>query len=246
MKVLFLAAGFSTRLKPLTDNFPKGLLEIQGKPIISRLLEQSLQLTEVDDWALVTNHICFPHYQRYIENNHYPFRVIDNEVSTIKEQKGAIGDLEYALIQLKWHDDVLVLPSDTLISIQLADFFRFFSKHQSFANVIFDSKDKSLIAGNFGCAELDGEKLIGFEEKPANPKTTLTSVPIYIYPQQILPLITTYLQAGLNADSPGSIIPWLIKHTKAYGYLLPSGYYYDVGTIDVYKEMTQNVEKYAL
>ena len=221
-------------------------MEIEGKPIISRLLEVSLQLTEVDEWAMVTNHVCFPHYQQYLQQHQFPIKLIDNQISIVTEQTGAITDLNYALETLNWDDDVLVLPSDTLVSIELSQLMSFFQKYHSFINVIFDTHDKSLIAQNLGCAEVEEEKLIGFEEKPIHPKTTLTSVPIYIYAQHNLPLIKKYLQTNTKIDSPGSIIPWLIQQTPAYGYILPFGYYYDVGTLDIYQDMSTHPEKYIL
>ncbi len=242
MKVLFLAAGFSTRLKPLTDNFPKGLLEVQGKPIIGRLLESALQLTEVDEWAMITNHVCFPHYQQYVEENHFPVRVLNNGVSQIDQRLGAIGDLQLSLNLLQWQDDVLILPSDTLVSISLAHLLSFFNQHHEFTNVVYDIKDKNKIKDQLGCVVLTGNQISDFQEKPTEPKSTITSVPIYLYPRHSLPLIQQFLTETHNGDSPGSIIPWLLHKISVRGYLLENGYYYDVGTKEMYQQMVSHPE----
>lgn len=232
MKIVFLAAGFSTRLYPLTENFPKGLLKINNQPIIARLLDQAKALDASNQIALVTNQRCFASYKEYLESQPElaHIKIISNQVDDPDQRLGAIGDLILVLDQLGWHgQDLLVLPSDTLVGISLQDYLLFSNQHQAISNVVYDIKDPQKIAGQLGCVELKGEQIIGFEEKPKQPKSSLTSVPIYFYPANTTHLLTEYAQTGQNMDSPGAIIPWLLEQTTVYGYQI-SSYYYDVGT----------------
>lgn len=241
MKALFLAAGFSTRLRPLTTNFPKGLLKVGDKPIISHLLDQVIELNQIDEIALVTNDICFPHYQHYIatKNLSQSIKLLNNGIQKNENRVGAIGDLNFALEKLQWKDDLLVLPSDTLVSIVLHDLIVYFNQHHQFINVVIDLKDTKKIKQKLGCVIVNNQKIIGFEEKPTQPKSTMASVPIYIYPKEILQLIKVYINEGNNVESPGSIMPWIIKKTPALAYVVENGYYHDVGTLEAYSQLNK-------
>lgn len=242
MKALFLAAGFSTRLSPLTNELPKGLLSVHGKPIISALLNQVVNQPELEEVALITNAKDYPHYHEFLrgQSAYKKISIIDNGVERVEERLGAIGDLSLALDLLEWEDDVLVLPSDTLVSIDLTQLLTFYHKYQSFVNVVYEAGSKDAIRNKLGCAVVAGDKLVDFVEKPANPPTTLQSVPIYLYPAHTLPLIAEYEATGQNLDSPGAIIPWLISQTDCYAYQVQQGFYFDVGTVEMYEAINQD------
>ena len=240
MNVIILAAGFSTRLKPLTNNFPKGLLKIKGKEIISEILKKTTNVRNFQDFILVTNEVCYPHFNGFIDSlaSEKKIEVISNGVSDEKKRLGAIGDLLLALETVGMDQDLLVLPSDTLVSLDFNKLLDFYNNHHGFVNVVFDAKDKEVIREKLGCAELDGDKLISFEEKPKQPKSTFQSVPIYIYPKEVLPLIREYYNDPINdLDSPGAIVPYLIDKVPTFAYQLKDGYYYDVGTLEVFNKL---------
>lgn len=248
MKVIILAAGFSTRLRPLTDNFPKGLLQIQGEEIILHLLKKVQQVTTFFDYTIVTNDQCYPHFVEFFKKtdlfDHY--QVINNGVKSAQERLGAIGDLVLALETTGMDEDIMVLPSDTLVSLQLSDLLHFYETHQGFVNVVYDAGDTEIIRNKLGCAQVVSDRLIGFEEKPAQPVSTLQSVPIYIYPQEVLSLVKEYASDPKNnLDSPGAIIPYLIGKVPTFAYQLTQGYYYDVGTKEVYDALNRGVIKYT-
>jgi glucose-1-phosphate thymidylyltransferase len=243
MKALILAAGFSTRLYPLTENFPKGLLEVNGKPIISYLLDELVKLPEIDETALVTNQRVYSHYQKFIAENddYFHITLVNNEVEKKDQRLGAIGDLLYSLDVLGWDDDLLVIPSDTLVSLDLKKLLDFYKRKKTFVNVVYDAGDKEIIKGKLGCAEVQGDKLVGFEEKPADPKSTWQSVPIYVYPQKTLNLIRKYAQdKSNNLDSPGAIIPYLLKYVPISAYKMKDGFYYDVGTHQILEDLQKS------
>jgi len=238
MNCLIIAAGFNTRLAQITKGTPKGLLPVKGKLLIAHLLEQALRLKSINNFALITNQKYFPHYQQFLasQKKYQKIRLINNEVLTNEDRLGAIGDILFALRSLRWDDDLLILPSDTLIKIELPKLLQFFKYNQKIVNVVTDVKDKKMIAKTLGCVQLNKNQIIGFEEKPIQPKSSITSVPIYIYPKDSQSLILRFSEKGNNLDSPGSIIPWLINQTKVLGFKITNSHYQDIGTVEKYQQ----------
>jgi glucose-1-phosphate thymidylyltransferase len=240
MKALILAAGFSTRLYPLTKSFPKGLLEVQGEKIIVNILDKIIDNPKIDQYALITNQVSFPHFKNFLNGNekYSKIKLLNNRVDSSQKSLGAIGDLLLALDELGWEDDLLVLPSDTLVSLDFTELINFFEEKKSFVNVVYDAHDKEIIKNKLGCAQLAGDKLINFEEKPAEPKSTFQSVPIYIYSKNDLKLVREYVgDEGNSLASPGSIVPFLIEKTEAFAFQIRNGFYHDVGTKEVLEKL---------
>lgn len=240
MKVIILAAGFATRLRPLTTHFPKALLPLFGRPILDYSLDPlSVQLPH-SQYALVTNAV---YHQAFLDWQHtqpdLSLTILNNSVTEPESRLGAIGDLLYTLDQLEWDDDLLVLASDTLTSLNWSDFLAFIRTHPTRpSTVVYPTADRALIANKLGCAVVTDERLTAFIEKPTDPPTNLMAVPYYYFPREILPSIRHYATAGNQLDSPGSLLPHLIAQTEFYAFTLPaSGYYYDVGTLAVYEAL---------
>jgi glucose-1-phosphate thymidylyltransferase len=233
MKTIILGGGFSTRLYPLTEFFPKSLLKIKDKEIVKYLIEDLL-LTDHGDIACVSNNRYFDTFDKWFKENYPQIQLINNGINMPENRLGAIGDIIFTLKQTGWNDDLLVLSSDTLSSLKLKDFINFYECHKGVLNAVFDTKDKNVIRKKLGCVKINEEhEIIEFEEKPESPKSTLTSIPYYIFPKSIIPLIKKYKKEGHNLDAPGSIIHWLIQKTRVFAFL-ETGYYYDVGTIEIY------------
>jgi glucose-1-phosphate thymidylyltransferase len=242
MKAIILAAGFCTRLFPQTEYFPKALLPIDSKAILSYVLDDLVELKNINDIALVTNHRYIEIFRVWLASQ-YPklkFKLINNQVTSPDSRLGAIGDLHFSLKQLGWQDDLLILASDTLTSLKLKNFIAFFQHHRGVVNAIFDTHDPAIISKKLGCVTLDGIKISRFAEKPEVPETTLTSVPYYIYPKEALRLISDYIAAGENTDAPGSIISWFIGKIPCFAYKTNGGYYYDVGTIEIFNRLAKD------
>ncbi len=239
MKTIILAAGFSTRLYPITKNFPKALLKVGNKSVIDFVTDEIVSNKEIDEICLVTNHGFYHFFEKWKKQN-YPdvkIKLIDNGVNLPDKRLGAIGDLNFVLEKTKWSDDLLVVASDTLGSLKIKDFIAFFNKNRGVATIIFKAKDKSEITGRLGCATISGDKLIGFTEKPLQPESLFTGVPYYIFPKESLGLIQEYTKLAKNLDSPGSILSWLIGKIPIYAYRIKEGYYFDVGTIVTYNKV---------
>ena len=239
MKTIVLAAGFSTRLYPVTKNFPKALLLVGKKTIVDFVVEEILAIKEIDEICLITNDCFFRLFNEWKKKN-YPnkkINIVNNGIKSLEKRLGAIGDLNFVLEKTGWQDDVLVVASDTLTSLKLKEFVNFFHKNQGVVTGIFKAKDRSEIANRLGCALIRGNKLVGFVEKPAKPPSLYMGVPYYIFPKEGLHLIQQYVKIGKNLDSPGSILTYLIGKTPAYVYRQDDGYYFDVGTNEIYNKV---------
>ena len=241
MNCLIIAGGFNTRISQITKGSPKGLLEVDDQPIVAKLLHKALRLRSIDNFALVTNNQHARDYRQFLDSQprYKKVQLINNGVNQNEDRLGAIGDILFALRKLRWDDDLLILPSDTLINLELPRLMQFFKYHQQITNVVTTVRDKSIIANSLGCVEMKKNQIISFEEKPAQPKTRITSVPIYIYPQKSQRLLLQYSEEGNNLDSPGAIMPWLLNKEQVLGFMAKNSQYKDIGT----KESFQKISK---
>jgi glucose-1-phosphate thymidylyltransferase len=241
MHAIILAAGFCTRLFPITENFPKALLTIGGREILRNLLDDLESVSEINKIVLITNGRYSEIFTNWLGTNYNKLNieVINNKVMQPNDRLGAIGDLLFGLKAINNTTDTMVLASDTLTSLNLKDFTEYFHQQSGIVNAVFDTKGKEIIRSKLGCVEVKDERIMAFTEKPVEPKTTLTSIPYYIFPKEVLPLVKKYPETGLSLDAPGSLIQWLVTQTPCFAYQLNNGYYYDVGTIDVLNELNR-------
>jgi NDP-sugar pyrophosphorylase family protein len=229
MNVEILAAGFGTRLDKFGEQCPKGLIPYKDTTLLGRMLSELAGFNV----ALVTNNRFFPAYSDYLAQN-FPelhVQVVNNGVDIPEKRFGALGDLKLTLDNLNWYDrDLLVLSSDTYFTFPISDLLAFYAAHPGFTTVLHEV-DIEIIKNRLGCGVLDGDRVVEFAEKSENPPSNLAAVPIYIYPKEVLPKITDYIKTGEGIDSPGKIIPWLIKNNiPVYGFTY-KGEYLDVGTL---------------
>jgi glucose-1-phosphate thymidylyltransferase len=227
VKAVILAAGYATRLYPLTLDRPKHLLEIGGRPILELLLDR-LPLDEVDGIYIVTNAKFAPRFREWAES--YPARieVIDDGTTSDDDRLGAIGDLQLA-ISTGIDEDLLVAAGDSLFSERLDGFVRFARERGAPVIAAYDVGDLDEIR-RLSALEVDEDsRVISFEEKPERPTTTLAGIALYFYPRSMLPLVAEYLAAGNNPDQPGRLLQWLHERTAVYAWLVP-GRWFDIGT----------------
>jgi len=232
-KALILAGGFGIRLKRMSENLPKGLIPCGETTIIGRIIKDLQQTPGVHKTGLISNDKFYHQYQAWLkkEGLDSKIKLINNEVKLPEKRLGAIGDLLLALDTLSWwNNHILVLPSDTLYSFRVNDLLRFFFKHQGMVTVVRKFKDKSEIANRLGCAILQGKRIVKFVEKPTNPPSFYGAIPFYVYPVNILPMIRKYQEEDQSLDTPGAIIPWLIrKEVPVYAFIT------DQPTLDIGK-----------
>ena len=237
MKCLILAAGYATRLYPLTKETPKPLLEVAGKSILERLLDKISVIDKIDHVYVVTNSRFTQAFQEWVGGYQYskPITVIDDGTTSNENRLGAIGDIQYTLDQTGLEDDLMILAGDNLFDFDLRDFEQFFQEKNADVITAYEISDINL-RRRVGIVELDSSaKILSFEEKPQEPKSSFGVPALYIYKQETLPLIKQYLEEGNNPDAPGHFIPWLIKHKPMYAFQF-EGDWHDIGTLESYEE----------
>lgn len=240
MHVLFLAAGFGTRLKEFGETTPKGLIPSGKSTLLGTALADICTLrSDFRDLALVTNGKFSKVYGEWLETQNCGGDVaLINDGSTKPEERlGAIGDILLVVGEKNWWDeDLLVIPSDTFYSFHMKDFLEFAKRHGGFAT-IFKDTPKEVIAGRLGCAVVEDDRVVSFVEKPIEPPSTFAAIPFYYYPSAVLKLLPEYKSSGGNMDAPGNIIPWLLsRQVPVYGYIT-RGETLDVGTMEDLKKI---------
>jgi len=228
VKALVLAAGYATRLYPLTLDRPKPLLEVGGRPILEHLLDQ-LPLSELSTIYVVTNAKFAPHFREWAATHTAPIEVVDDGTTSEDDRLGAIGDLDLVIRTARIDDDLLVAAGDSLFTERLDDFVRFGRERNAAATAVYDTRDLEAMT-RLSSIEVDADsRVTSFEEKPERPVSTLAGIALYFYPRAALPLVSQYLVEGNNSDQPGRLVEWLYRRTPVYAWRVP-GRWVDIGT----------------
>ena len=236
MKAVILAAGYATRLYPLTLDRPKALLSVGGRPMLDRLLDQLEVVDGLDEVYVVTNSKFAGAFRDWAAGRSGPaVRIVDDGTIDEESRLGAIGDLDLTIRQARLDDDVLVLAGDNLFSESIAPFPVFALGKGGAALGVYDVGDLETIR-RYAVIELDGDDRVTLlEEKPDEPRSTLAGIALYFYPRSALGLVAEYLAEGNNPDQPGRLVQWLYPRTPVYGWRVP-GRWYDVGSKETLAE----------
>jgi len=240
LKLIVLGAGYATRLHPLTLNQPKPLLLVAGKPMIEHVLDNLKSIRAIDHIYVVTNAKFTGHFQRWA--NEYgtrhkgaPITIINDQTTSDSNKLGAIGDIDLVLTEAEIDDDIMVVAGDNLFSHSLVAFGEFCGGGNAPVLAVYDVGDLEEIK-KYNAIEVDENGYITFfEEKPAQPKSTVTGIALYYYPKSILPLIRQYLAEGNNPDQPGRLVQWLYRRTNFCVWHV-HGTWYDVGSHETLAE----------
>jgi len=240
MKVLILAAGYATRLYPLTLTQPKPLLPVAGKPMIEHVLDNLTGLPGLDGVYVVTNAKFAGHFQRWADhyraNKQRVELTVVNDGSTDDRNKlGAIGDLHFSLRQHGIDDDLIVVAGDNLFDQGLADFGRLGLARKAPILGVYDVGDLELVRKYNSITLGPDGRITFFEEKPAHPTSTLSGIALYYYPRAVLPLVQQYVAEGNNPDQPGRLIQWLYPRLPVYTWPVP-GRWFDIGSKEQLEE----------
>lgn len=239
MKALILAAGYGTRLHSLGKDTPKALLEVARKPLVNHILEKIAALPGLNEILLVTNDKFYAVFEEWKKRQTaclHPLRIVNDGTKTPEDRLGSIGDIYFVLKKKPLKDDLLVIGGDNLFDYALDEYIDFArSKTPSVTVGLYDvhQLDK---AKNFGVVKLDdGRRLVSFEEKPANPQSTLIAMCLYYLPQNSLGLVDDYLVESNSSDTAGDYIRWLCRKNNVYGFRF-TGCWYDIGSVESYRE----------
>lgn len=240
MKCILLCAGYATRLFPLTQNFPKALLEVGGRAILDYTLDEVNSIGEIDHIYLVTNAKYTPHFEEWAKskNNIKPITVFNDGTTNNDDRLGAIGDMQFTIEKAGIDDDILVLATDNLFTFKLKDFVEFY-KTKNAPSVCVREEDDINLLKRVGVAKLDEDmRIVDFVEKPAEPQSKYAVYAEYIYPKNVLPMIKTYLEEGNSCDAPGNLVAYMYKRLPTYAYAF-NGVCYDVGTHEALAQVNE-------
>lgn len=239
---MILAAGYATRLYPLTENFPKPLLEVGGKPILNWLIEDMEQTGLIDEYIVISNHKFAGIFEEWSEKLSAGVRprikVLDDGTTSNETRLGAVKDIQFSIDQLNLDDDLLVMAGDNLLDFSLSGFINYAKEKQATCVMRYYEVDESRLHKT-GVAEIDDEGLIlSMEEKPKEPKSHWCVPAFYCYTREDARLIKKGIEAGCGIDAPGSFIAWLCGQTRVFAWEMP-GHRYDIGTLASYEQVKQ-------
>ena len=238
MKCLILAAGYATRLYPLTENFPKPLLKVGEKSILDWLVDDLVETTDIDEFVVISNHKFATHFEEWKNSKEktrfYEITVIDDGTSTNESRLGAVKDIQLAVEKLKLTDDLLVMAGDNVLDFSLSKFVEF-AKKKGTSCVMCHEENELKKQQKTAIITVNKNDLINFyEEKPKEPKGNLAVPPFYCYRSVDVKRIQEALDSGCGYDAPGSFAAWLSKQTPMHAYKMP-GKRYDIGDINSYE-----------
>lgn len=238
MKCLILAAGYATRLYPLTENFPKPLLQVGEKTILDWLVDDIDTAGLVDEYVVISNHKYAHHFEDWAKTKAMKVTVVDDGTSSNETRLGAVKDIQFAIDSLGLDDDMLVIAGDNVLDFSLTRFLAY-AKEKGTSCIMryFEGARQKLV--KCGVVQVDGEdRILGMEEKPAQPKSNWCCPPFYYYTREDARLVAKGIEAGCGTDAPGSYIAWLCAQTPVYAMEMP-GKRFDVGNLESYQKIRE-------
>jgi len=230
VRAIVLGAGYATRLRPLTDEVPKQLLPVGGRPILDWIVDKLADVPDLEGIHVVTNSHYVDRFRSWADERGGVI-VHDDGTWTNDDRRGAIGDLAFTLREAEIDDDLLVIAGDNLFEFGLADFVAFWAaRGVASAVAVHDVRDLGL-ASKYGVVELaDDDRVVDFVEKPPEPRSTLAATALYLYHREHARLIGPYLADGNPRDQPGNLVAWLCRREPVYAYQF-AGEWFDIGDV---------------
>ena len=243
IKAIILAAGYATRLYPLTLNKPKALLPIADKPIIGYILDEINTISDIDNIYVITNSKFYQHFLDWATGitTDTPIEIIDDGTSTDETRLGAIGDIKFVIDQYSIDDDLMIIAGDNFFTFRLADYYTQFQNNPRDYVVVKELNNIEQLR-HFAVASLDRDgRIVDLKEKPQEPQSNIAVYATYIYLRQTLPLFSTYFAQGNKGDAPGYFVQWLHTIKPVYAWHM-DGDCYDIGTQKAYDDVRTKFE----
>ena len=240
MKCLILAAGYATRLYPLTKHFPKPLLEVGNKPILDWLIEDLSGIAE--EFIVISNHRFAPIFRTWAAAKKEPVLVLDDGTTDNENRLGAVRDILFAVRERNIDDDVLVMAGDNLLDFSLAEFAGYSRQMQTSCVMCHEEKELARLQKTAVITVDENDLITSYEEKPREPKGTLAVPPFYYYRADDLKKVGQALEEGCGADAPGSFAAWLSKRSPMHAWKMP-GRRYDIGDAASYADVKEKFKK---
>ena len=236
MKCLILAAGYATRLYPLTENFPKPLLEVGGKTILDWLVDDIDTAGEIDEYVVISNHKYAPHFEAWAKTKAQKITVVDDGTESNETRLGAVRDVEFAIEKLGIKSDMLVIAGDNVLDFSLTKFIRYIKDRKASAIMRYYEPDEKKLL-KCGVVTVDeNDRILRMTEKSPTPETHWCTPPFYYYTEADAMRIGEAIADGCGTDAPGSYIAWLAKTSDVYAMEMP-GKRYDIGNLESYEKV---------
>lgn len=243
MKNIVIAAGYATRLYPLTENFPKPLLKVGERNILERMLDDVDRLPEIDGHIIVTNHKFADIFREWAATTNYSkqITIIDDGTESNETRLGAVRDLLLAIDTMESDDDIMVLAADNILEFSMRGFIDFF-KEKGTSVIMCHHEPELRKLQRTGVIAVDGEmKVLEMQEKPGKPVSNWAVPPFYIYSRKDLPLIRECLEHGCGSDAPGNLAHYLAEASTLHAWPMPAPRF-DIGSLDSYQEAIERYE----
>jgi len=232
MKALILAAGYATRLYPLTKKYPKPLLEVKGRAIIDYIIAKLGVVGPINEIYIVTNSKFISNFRKWAKtvSSSQKITLVDDLTKNNQDRLGAIGDINFVIKKKKIQEDLLVVGGDNLFSGSLQGFLDAAGKNNAPTSLGLYRLKRKIDARRYGVVKLDQlKRVISFQEKPKHPQSNLVAMCLYYISKNYLNLINVYMHdEKRKADATGSYIAWLKDRVDVYGYVF-SGSWFDIG-----------------
>ena len=239
MKCLILAAGYATRLYPLTENFPKPLLKVGEKTILDWLIDDIDTIGLVDEYIVISNHKFAQHFDEWAKAKKQKITVVDDGTSSNETRLGAVKDIQFAIEKLAIDDDVLVIAGDNVLDFSLTEFISY-SKEKNASCIMRYFEEKKEKLSKCGVVSIDeSDKVLYMVEKPAEPESHWCCPPFYYYTKEDAKRIPVAIKDGCGTDAPGSFIAWLATKTTVHAMEMP-GSRYDIGNLESYEAVKRD------
>jgi glucose-1-phosphate thymidylyltransferase len=236
MKCLILAAGYATRLYPLTENFPKPLLTVGDKTILDWLIDDIDTLGAVDEYVVISNHKFAHHFDAWAAKKEQKITVVDDGTDSNETRLGAVKDIQFAIDKLRLDDEMLVIAGDNLLDFSLTKFITY-AKEKATSCIMryYEANEQKLLKCGVVIIDED-DKILAMTEKSPTPATHWCCPPFYYYTREDAKLVQKGIDSGCGTDAPGSYIAWLCKQTTVHAMEM-SGKRYDIGNIESYEKV---------
>ncbi len=236
MKCLILAAGYATRLYPLTENFPKPLLSVGDKTILDWLVDDIDTAGVVDEYVVISNHKYARHFEKWAQKKQQKITVLDDGTDTNETRLGAVKDIQFAIDKLNIDDDMLVIAGDNVLDFSMTRFIEYAREKQSSCIMRYYEPDEKKLLKSGVVTVDESDKILNMTEKSSTPATHWCCPPFYYYTKNDAKLVQKGIDSGCGTDAPGSYIAWLCKQSTVYAMEMP-GKRYDIGNLESYKKV---------
>lgn len=235
MKCIILAAGYATRLYPLTENFPKPLLEVKGKSILDWLVDDISSTNKVDEFIIISNHKYVESFSKWIKEKKCSIKIslLDDGTTSNENRRGAVADIQFAIEELDLNDDLLVIAGDNVLDFSLSKFIKYYNEKNSTCIMRYFEESVEKLKKSATVKVDENDKVVEMVEKPLEPNSNWCSPAFYIYKKEDVVKVKEALNDGCSKDAPGSFISWLYDKSLVHAMQMP-GKRYDIGTLESY------------